>query len=375
MRPVSDRWLSTIRGSHKPVFEVRVIEPPNSATMATGTDPAGTVLPIRGGDVVWDTDSDILATVQVQVDPSYWPTSPYDLLAPYGNELWVRRGVEFANGATEWVSLGYYRINSVEQTDARGGSLTVSGSDRMWRLIKNPMATLQFTTAQTNGYVVEFLVTTGSVPATIEWDDTAVRDALLTRSIVVDNDRWDALNSLITSLGKIWYFDYRGILVIKDVPDTTTPVWEVNSGRNGVLVTLGRSISDDELCNRVMAIGAAPDSGSGTTPVSIVPVTDALPWLESPTKYGTVSKVVKNADLTDNLQCNEYARKILMASVGLPYSLNFDAVPNAALEPWDPIRVRLGNGLDATHVLRRLTIPLSTAGALVGETREYVTEI
>lgn len=51
MRAVSDRWLTTIRGSHRPVFQARVVEPGPSPGffMPSGTDPAGTDVPISGG--------------------------------------------------------------------------------------------------------------------------------------------------------------------------------------------------------------------------------------------------------------------------------------------------------------------------------------
>lgn len=379
MRAVSDRWLTTIRGSHRPVFQARVVEPGPSPGffMPSGTDPAGTDVPISGGYVQWDVESDILATCEITIDdPSYYPTDASGLLAPYGNELFLRRGIDYGDGSVEWVSLGYYRINSVEQDDARGGSIRVQGSDRMWRLIRNPVIRGQFDgSLYTNGTFLAWMVDTaiGAGAITIVWDDTALRDAALSRVINVDNDRYAVVDELMQSLGKIWYFDYRGYLVVKTAPSATTPVWTADAGAGGVLTKAGRSISDDNVSNSVLVIG---DVGDGSA--SILPIASASDGnIASPTwtgsKFGSLSTVVQDSLITTSAKADTLARSVLRTSLGFPKSLDFSTVPNAALEPWDPVRLLLPGKVDETQVLRRLTIPLSTGGTFDAETLSYYT--
>lgn len=378
MRPVSQRWLDTLRGSHKAIFEVKVIEPyrvPATAAMfyATGTDPVGTPVPVEAGDVSWDIDSDIQATVSLVIpDASYYPSSPASLLAPYGNEVFVRRGLDYGGGAVEWVSLGYYRINSVEQDNARGGSFRVSGTDRMGRIIRDPVGSYQFNKAfYNNGQFVDQLV--GEVYGadifnvlniTIQWDDPVLKAKPLSRSIAITGGRWGALNDFILSLNKVWYFDYRGILVIRSPPSTSTPVWQVNGGQNGVVTSLGRSISDEGFANYVLV------KGDGDVAASAVDGDITSPtWTGS--KFGRYSREITENLVTDNAQATALADRDLGVSLALPYQVDFTAVPNPALEPYDTVQVSIPGGMDETHVIRQLTVPLSVTEPISAQTRRY----
>jgi hypothetical protein len=373
VRPVSQRWLDTIRGSHQAVFEVRVCEPGQS-----GTDPPGTVVPIAGGDVQYDIESDILATVQVQIsDSGLYPDNPGDLLAPYGNELFVRRGIAYGGGAVEWVSLGYFRINSVEQPQALGGDILVSGQDRMGLLAKAELNGTGFSAARTYGQIVFDLIS--NVPlrplypgSTIVWENTTLRDTAVGRQTAFDGDAFTFLDDLITSIAQVWYWDHRGYLVIKEAPNIDEPVWAVDAGADGVLVSMGKSISDEGVYNMIYVIGGSPDTGDPTPPQDAAYDTNPA----SPTyylgKYGQVQKIITETLAVTIAQVRKLARATLQASIGLPASIDFTAVPNAALEPYDPITVKLRAGEERVHIIRRMTIPLDVDNALSAQTKEYV---
>ena len=59
MRPVSERFLRTVRGSHTMTARARVVVPGQ-----TGTDPTGTVIPILGGDVQLNGRADVRSALQ-----------------------------------------------------------------------------------------------------------------------------------------------------------------------------------------------------------------------------------------------------------------------------------------------------------------------
>src|SRR5688572_10172044 len=104
IRPVSAAWNRTVTGSHTMVAEARVCE-----TFQTGTDPDGTTVSILAGAVTLDASADVRSTLDLTVDgTALWPTFANSLLAPYGNEIFVRRGIQYGIGVTEWVSLGYF---------------------------------------------------------------------------------------------------------------------------------------------------------------------------------------------------------------------------------------------------------------------------
>jgi hypothetical protein len=363
MRPVSAALLSTVRGSHQMAARARVC-----TTFQTGTDPDGVEVPIEGGDVELDATADIRSTLDLTTSASLWPDGPDDLLAPYGNEVFVERGVKLGGGVTEWVSQGYFRIQAPEQQDAPHGPGRVAGRDRMAGIVDGRLTTpVQYPASATYGDVVTELVTDIYPAATIEWDDTT-NTQQLGRSVIAEEDRYGFLNDLVTAVGKIWYWDHRGVLVIKDPPDPGAPVYEVNAGAGGVLIKLDQDLSRDGVYNGVVASGEAADT---VAPARAV-VVDTNP--SSPTvwggRFGKVPRFYSSPLLTTNAQCASAAASILRQSIGLPYSVEFAAVPNPALEPYDPVRVRYTGRAARTHVLEKLTIPLVASEPLTAQTRE-----
>jgi hypothetical protein len=363
MRPVPDRFLSALRGSHRAVSQAFVV-----AAGQTGTSPTGTELAVISGDVQLDAGADIRGTVALTVDGTgAFPTAAGDPLAPYGRELFVRRGIAFGGGAIEWVSLGYFRINSAEQDDAPDGPIRLAGQDRMGGIVKARLiAPVQFAATDTYGDVVDQLVTEVYPAAVIEWDDTTDTDPI-GRALIAEEDRFAFLNELVTGLGKIWFFDHRGHLVIKDVPDPGDPVWEVDSGENGVMIDMGREISDEGVYNAVVVTGEALDTEAPPSAVAY----DNNP--ASPTywegDFGKVPRFYSSSFITTEAQAQTTANALLRTTLGVPYNVDFQVIANAALEPWDPITVRLHNRAE-THVLNRLTVPLSAGQAMTAETRE-----
>ena len=337
----------------------------------TGTDPAGDETPIVDGAVFLDASAAIRSTCEL-VTLRPWPSSAGDPAAPYGQELFLERGLEFGNGSTEWISLGYFRLEDVEQESAPAGALRLVGSDRMAGIVDaRLMAPRQFPASSTRAAVVAELVGDVYPAAVIEWDSGSLEP--IGRQLIAEEDRYAALLDVVTSAGKVCFFDYRGVLVIRDSPDTGAPVAELNAGEGGIVVTLARSLSRRGVVNAVVATGEAPDEGA---PVRAVAV-DAEP--SSPTyfygPFGPVPEFYSSPLLTGVSQAAKAARTILERSLGIPYRVNLSAVPNPALEPLDPVTVTYPATLTAParselHVLSTLTVPLIAAAPLEATTRE-----
>jgi len=365
MRQVSDAFLRTVRGSHKMVAKAVVAD-----TFQTGTSPVGVEIPILGGDVRLDGTADIRSTLDLTTDGNrMWPTRSGSLLAPYGNEVWLFRGIQYSDELVEWVGLGPHRIQSPEQETAPNGPIRVTGRDRMAGILDARLVEpVQFLAGASLGFIMTTLVTQVYPAAVIEWDDNT-DDALITRSMICEQDRHAFLNDLVRSRGKIWHWDHRGALVIRSTPDPTQPVFEVHSGAGGVLLSLSRSLSREGVYNAVVASGTGADTLAPAYAVAI----DNNPL--SPTyfhgRFGPVPRYYTSPFLFTDAQAAEAAESILRRSLGLPYRLDLDAVPNPALEPYDPVSVRPGAGQGReTHVLQTLTIPLVPGQAMTAATRE-----
>lgn len=333
MRPVSDRFLTALRGSHAGPVQAFVVAPGQ-----TGTSPDGTEIPVIGGDVELDAKADVRSTLELFTDGTgTFPDNAEDDLAPFGNEIFVRRGVGFGGGSVEWVSLGYFRINSAEQDDAPDGPIRISGQDRMSGIIEaRLLAPVQYGPLDTYGEVVEELVVEVFPWATILWDDATDTDPL-GRSVLAEEDRYAFLHDLITSLGKIWYWDHRGILVIKELPDPEDVVWEVNAGADGVLVHMARDLSRDGVYNAVVAVGEALDTTAPPRGVAVDDNPDSPTYWEG--AFGKVPRFYSSPFITTDAQALAAAGSILRQNLGLPYNVEFGQVPNPALEPHDPVAV------------------------------------
>jgi hypothetical protein len=365
VRPVSPRFLRTLAGSHTAVSRARVVGPGQ-----TGVAPAGTEVRVLGGDVRLDGGQAIRSALDLEVDGTgLWPAQAGSLLAPYGTEIFVERGVAYGNGSTEWVSLGYHRINTVEQDDPPDGPIQITGVDRMANIVDSKLVSpVQFPATATYGTVVQQLVTDAYTTAVIEWDDPDVATTPIGRTVTEEKDRHGFLDELVTGLGKVWHFDHRGVLVIHDPPDPGQPVWTVGRGEGGVLIEASRSLSRTGVYNGVLATGEGLDT---TAPARGLAVDD-LP--SSPTRWGgPFGKVLREFSsplLTTSGQCELAARTILRRSLGMPYNVDFTAIPNPALEPDDPVAVGVAGSSREVHIIDTLTIPLTVDAPMQATTRE-----
>lgn len=375
MRAVSAKFLRTLSGSHKMVARAKVC-----TTFQTGTTPTGTEISIVAGDVKSVAGGMIRSTLNLTTAEP-WPVSQSSLITPYGNEIYVERGIDFGNGQREWVGLGYFRIDTPEQSDVPDGAITIAAPDRMQSIIDAQfLAPRQFAATISRGSLATTLITEVYPSATISWDDAGVRDAPIGRAIIVEQDRAQTLMDLVTSVGKIGYWRYDGVFRIETPPSITGPAsWTVNAGTNGVLVHLSRSLSRAGAKNAWVATGEAGD----TLPPARGVAVDNNPL--SPTYYygpfGPVPGFFSSPLLLNNAQAIEAAKTLLKKSIGLPYQIQLSNIVNPALEPYDVIEVQypdVGKNRSLRseiHVVDAATIPLTLDQAQSVDTREQLIQL
>lgn len=365
MRPVSAAFLRTVTGSHQMLARATVCE-----MFQTGVTPVGTRIPVLGGDVQIDGTADIRSTLDLATDgTAMWPTRADSLLAPYGNEVYVERGIAYSDIDVEWVGLGYFRIQAPEQNDAPDEPIRISGRDRMAGIIDaRLLAPRQFVTGASLAFIMNTLVLQVYPAATIEWDD-ATSSVVLARSVLVEEDRFAFLDELVRSQGKVWYWDHRGVLVIRSVPNPAKPVVELSAGRGGVLLNLSRQISREGVYNAVVASGEATDTAAPVRAVAIDNNSDSPTYFFG--RFGPVPRFFTSSFIATTVQAQVAANAMLTKNLGLPYNVDLSAVPNPALEPFDPVEIRHGDrDGPELHVLETLTVPLVQDATLTATTRE-----
>lgn len=364
MRPVSAQFLATLRGSHKTFTRVQVL-----TSFQTGIGPVGgTIIDVIAGAVSQDGNADIRSSVELTTPGglNVFPQLPSGLLTPYGNELFIECGIELGNGSVEIISQGYFRIDAVEESNAPHGPIRITAFDRMKGIVEARLtAPISFPAGTLISTIFTQLITEVYPTATIEFDDGFGGTALASGQ-VAEEDRFKFLDNLVTSNGKVMYWDYRGILVIKTPPDPTVSVWDINAGTQGVLVSATRSISREGVFNAVVALG---ESVNSTPPVRAIAL-DNDP--NSPTfwfgNFGKVPRFFSSSFITTYAQALNAAQSILRKTIGLPHSVNFASISNPALEPLDAVAI---NQLDvvALHVIETLITPLIPSRPMTGTTR------
>lgn len=336
-----------------------------------GVAPTGTELEVVDGNVRADASSDVRTSVELTVSGyQLWPHEPTDLLAPYGNELFVERGINYGNGTIEIVSLGYFRINQTDQDEGPNGVIHLSAADRMIGIIESRLPfPIQFEAGTTVEEIFDTLILDVYPNATIEYDFTASGSTLNTMQIA-EEDRYGFLRDVAKSRGKIMYWDYAGVLRVESPPDPGTPVYTINAGRGGTMVQLSRSLTRQQVYNGVVARGDTPTDDA--QPIALVVDNNPL----SPTywngRFGKVPRFYYSSFITTTAQATSAATAILQRAIGLPYSIDLQAVPNPALEPFDSIKIIAPDKTDV-HVIDSITIPLVAEAAMTGTTRKLIT--
>jgi hypothetical protein len=284
--------------------------------------------------------------------------------------------------APEYVALGYFRIETVEQDDAPDSAIRITGRDRMAAIIEARMLEPRTFDAGTRFDEIFENLVLEVYPAAVMVIDDDVAGSTLREAATVEEDRYGFLRDLATSRGRIMYFNREGELVVTTAPDSTAPVWTVNEGPDGVLVSLRRQLSRSGVYNAVVARGTEADEAGGDPPGY------AAVWDDNPNSatyffglFGKVPRFYASPFIYTDAQATSAAESILSQTTGLPYSLDLTAIPNPALEPLDPITVAFertapegceGETLEEIHVIDSMTIPLSAEQAMTMNTRSQV---
>jgi hypothetical protein len=323
--------------------------------------------------VTVDASSQVRRTATVEIaDRKLWPAHPLDLLSPFGAELQVDYGI-VVGSTTEWIPLIRGVVTDadrVRSTTSLSG-VTLSLSDRSAKIAEDRFdsPTQTVSGALTTAEIARLI--TDSMPSATVVNKTG--SSQVAAVIEINTERWsEGVEKLADSIGAEVFCDPQGTFIIRLQPTLGDGVvWEVRSGRGGILVAKREKLTREKVYNRVIAIGERTD---GTAPVRAV-VSDTDP--NSPTFYGGTfgkkSYTYNSPLLTTTGMCTLAATTQLARVKGIQASVGLETIVNPALDAGDVIRV-WDEGKQQIHIIDKVTIPLSVGQAQSIETRSLDVE-
>jgi hypothetical protein len=373
VHPVSSRFLSALQGPHKIAVRAVLCNP----VPQFGTNPTGTEVPVISGNVTIQSLSDIKSTLTITIPGAYW-----DQVQPFGQEIYIERGIEFANGDREYVPLGYHRIEQASQDDAPYGPIVITALDRIAQLQQNKLVfPLPLNNGDSHRNVFQRLVNGIAIPqqatypglspdgygmylnarVPIYWQGYDPDATTIIGDQIVEDDAYAYLAQLIKFYYAAIRFNNAGEMIVYSLKfDFSHPVATLQGGSGGAISTVKRVVKRTDVHNIVTAYGSDPSSITDFIVTFNADPNSPLAWNKttfpqfgpSPTYYSSpLLQVDADVELAGEVLLRRY--------IALPETFTISTICNPALECNDPLDVSVRPGFPLQRcMLDTIMIPL-----------------
>lgn len=331
-------------------------------------------LDIESGSVSVSTRSAVRRTCDVTLsvdrfDNGLVPSSAFDLLTPFGNELRLYRGVQFADGSRELVPLGVFVITEVQVEEAADGiTIQVSGVDRSIKVSRNVwLGPYQVSAGSLTSALTELLQ--NRWPAIeLAFDSVAVNIQQQVFGQQGGSDPWKDAVALAEVAGFDLFFDVLGRCVLRALPEVSAASVAATYTDNDVLLSVSRTDSTSETYNGIVYV---VESSWLLTPFR-VEVWDDDP--ASPTyrfgSFGQVPKIISQSAVTDLNAAGTAAAALLSQSLGMTQAVSWTTIVDAALDVNDVVQVTTeGSKVNRILIIDELRIPLEPTDSMSASAR------
>ncbi|WP_328546786.1 DUF5047 domain-containing protein [Streptomyces platensis] len=359
MQSVSSKWLPALTTDHGLSTKVNVLY--NGSIVAED-------IAFSDGSVSVDRGSDVRRSLSISIaDPAQFPVNATDKFAVYGQRLYVETGIQYLDGSVERVPAGTFVITSVSGNIHTGPlSITASGLEILLKRALWDSATSTKPYANAAAFLAFHIPDTIPGASFVNASTNGAVTALATKTWDANTDKWSAMREVADSVGCELFCDAAGTFRLVDIPDplnvAVTPVWDVSTGDYGVMVSATMELTSDGVFNRVVVSGenSADNKPAVKATATITATSDPL-YYGGP--YGRVTKAYSSSLVTSTAQAQATANALLAKYRAPNRTVTLEAVPNAALDAGDRIRVNYGAAaLPEIHVVHSFSIPLSVAG-------------
>lgn len=354
MRSASAKFAARIVGSHRTVTRIESWR---------GTELLDGAIPIEDGDHGYDDTQTIPGEINltVPVGPSReWdPTGdPFHPLAPFGQQLYVSKGITYTNDTEELVGLGWYLItDAVPDPLGRGVSVKAASLERLLddALLQRPLNPLPGGTFDSEARrLVGGRVPMGDL-------DVGLVDRAVPTDRVWEQNRLSSLAQIAAAWPARIVVDSQGLLsFLPPAASTGVPVATLSTGSQGVVASWQTGSTRGDIYNAVFARGEA--SSSDAQPVEGFAY-DSDP--ASPTMFGGPfgehTLEYSSPLLTTVAQCEAAADTMLAKRLRRTRVAVVEMVPDPRLEAndWITLDTPTVSGLGRISGVR---MPLTAAG-------------
>jgi hypothetical protein len=333
-------------------------------------------LSIDTGKVSVNTNNSIRRTCEIHLTTTrettnLVPDDGFDFLAPFGNQLRLYRGIQYADGTEEYVPLGVFVITDVKVTDTNDGvSMTIMGEDKSIIISRNKWTstyqmvngTLEtsLTALLQNRYpdiVTDFPTTNITINQIVLGADTGL-------------DPWKDAVYIAGLVGYDLYFDVKGVCTMRQFPtlDAASVVATYEEGNGTTVTSLDRTISTKETYNGVIY---TVEGSQVTTPIRVEV------WDEDTTSptyrygvFGSVPTFITTNLIGTSADAIKAASLLLNTYIGRQEEINFSSIVDPSLDVNDVVYLSSdGAKVDRTVIIDSMDIPLEYEGALSVKTR------
>lgn len=298
------------------------------------------------------------------------PRSDESIVHILGNQMLLESGW-MVDGQAELVPCGVYMLRDIKVSrGAKAVQVSVNGMDRSVKVQRESSRPVSIRSNSQLPDAIEALVTSQYPNARFNMPD----EGTMIPSLLFEarTDIWEEARNLVKAAGMRLYFDTIGQCSISSPFMSLDSTFVLDYLNDLPIDELSRSISADDLYNGVVVFGT---HSGGATVTGSAYITDPKSDYRVDGKMGKVPKIIESEKVTTPTQARNVAHAELREMVALADQLEFQAVPNAALDYGDVIRCEdPDTGITGQWYVLGYDLPLAsgemsriTAGKVLGD--------
>lgn len=374
MIPASLEFRKAITHSHQVVTKVAVFD---------GYTIVEPDLTITDGNVRIDAGNRFRRTCDITLSDASGTLTPAEingLLAPFGNELLIYRGMLLPhNQTTELIQLGAFVITDVEVGDSgENVSIGVKGIDRGIRVARARLSKAYPVTSGTNtGTAIHDLLMSrwGSIEFARDLSQV-ITSTMPAIALDIMDDPWEQSVKWAKDSGYSLFFDNTGQVDVRKLPEGNEDLQAASlnfvEGNTCTMLSLRNDLTSENTYTHIVVVGEPPNQNPVWAEAK-----DEDP--DSPTfwqgKLGDITYFYRSPLIRTTEQAQSVANSMMQQHKGHSVHIHFNAIPDPCADVDDIVKVtRARLKVDANYQLDNLTIPLIATRAMECDTRhKYVT--